>query len=109
MIGFQWVAIGAAFALLTLPSSSLADHHEASEAPVEQACEKAGEHKCGMATGCTCAKMGEHDCSEHAEHACGDAAECTCGKAGEHACGRSADHRCGEGAEKGSPPWGEDG
>lgn len=114
MVGVRWVAIGAAFGLLALPSVSLADHHEASEEVVVQGCGKAGEPPCADAAACDCEKAG-HDCAKGTEHKCGDAATCTCGKGAEHACGKHAEHacgkaadqRCGKAVEKPDAPWGE--
>jgi Tfp pilus assembly protein PilN len=39
----RWIAILAALAMLTLPTLSLADHHEAGEEAAEQDSEKAAE------------------------------------------------------------------
>jgi hypothetical protein len=102
MVGVRWVAIWAAFALLALPSLSLAEHHEANEEVVEQGCGKAAGQACGKAAGCDCATAG-YDCAKGADHKCGDAATCTCGK---HACGKAAEHRCGRAAEAFDAPGG---
>ena len=130
MVGVRCIAVGTALALLALPSLSLADHHEAGEEVSAQDCGKVGEHPCGAAAACDCAKAG-HDCTKGAEHKCGDAATCACGKHAEHdcamhgehdcskhaehgcakhagqGCGKATDQQCGKAVEKPGAPWGE--
>ncbi len=122
MVGVRWFAIWAAWALLALPSLSLADHHEAGEEVSAPDSGKAGEHPCGAAAACDCEKAG-HDCAKGAEHKCGDAASCDCAKHGEHdcamhgehdcakhadpACGKAAEQQCSKTLEEPDAPWGD--